>query len=106
MEDVATALADAAERAPAGAVYHVADDEPITYYDFVALTAQALGVGPPRRIPVWLANIAAGSDPVRAVVRSARSSNARIKVELGWVPEYPTAEVGVPDAVAKLAARD
>src|SRR5690349_15664821 len=102
VEDVATALADAAERAPAGAVYHVADDEPIKFYDFVALTAKALGVGPPRRIPVWLASLAAGRNAVRAAVRSARSSNARIKEELGWRPEYPSAAEGVPDAVAKL----
>jgi nucleoside-diphosphate-sugar epimerase len=102
VEDVATALADAAERAPAGAVYHVADDEPIKFYDFIALTARELGVGPPRRIPVWLANIAAGRHAVTAVVRSARSSNARIKEELGWRPAYPSAAEGVPDAVAKL----
>jgi nucleoside-diphosphate-sugar epimerase len=102
VEDVATALVDAAERAPAGAVYHVADDEPIKFYDFVALTAKELGVGPPRRIPIWLANIAAGRNAVRAVVRSARTSNARIKDELGWRPAYPTAAEGVPDAVAKL----
>jgi nucleoside-diphosphate-sugar epimerase len=104
VEDVATALVDSAERAPAGAVYHVADDDPITFYDFVALTARALGVGPPRRIPVWLATIAAGRNAVRAVTRSARTSNARIKVELGWKPEYPSAEEGVPDAVKKLSA--
>lgn len=103
VEDVATALADATERAPAGAVYHVADDEPIRFYDFVALTAKELGVGPPRRIPIWLANIAAGRHAVTAVVRSARTSNARIKDELGWRPAYPTAAEGVPDAVAKLA---
>jgi nucleoside-diphosphate-sugar epimerase len=102
VEDVATALVDAAERAPAGAVYHVADDEPIKFYDFVALTARELGVGPPRRIPIWLANIAAGRNAVRAVVRSARTSNARIKDELGWRPAYPTADEGVPDAVAQL----
>jgi nucleoside-diphosphate-sugar epimerase len=102
VEDVGTALVDAAERAPAGAVYHVADDEPIKFYDFVALTARELGVGPPRRIPIWLANIAAGRNAVRAVVRSARTSNGRIKDELGWRPAYPTAAEGVPDAVAKL----
>jgi nucleoside-diphosphate-sugar epimerase len=104
VEDVATALAAAAERAPAGSVYHVVDDEPITFFDFVALTARALGVGPPRRIPVWLATIVAGGDPVRAATRSARSSNARAKIELGWRPEYPSAEAGVPDAIAKLGA--
>jgi nucleoside-diphosphate-sugar epimerase len=103
VEDVAAACVDAAERAPAGAVYHVVDDEPIRYFDFVALTAAALGIGRPRRVPAWLARLAAGADPVRAVVRSARSSNARIKAELGWVPRFPSAREGVPDAVAALA---
>jgi nucleoside-diphosphate-sugar epimerase len=103
VEDVASACVDAAERAPSGALYHVVDDEPIRYYDFVALTAKALGVGPPRRIPAWLARLVAGPDPVRAVVRSARSVNRRIKSELGWQPRYPSAREGVPDAVAKLA---
>jgi nucleoside-diphosphate-sugar epimerase len=103
VEDVASACVDAAERAPSGALYHVVDDEPIRYYDFVALTAKALGVGPPRRIPAWLARLAAGADPVRAVLRSARSVNRRIKSELGWQPRYPSAREGVPDAVAKLA---
>ena len=102
VEDVASACVDAAERAPAGAIYHVVDDEPITYYDFVALTAEALGKGPPRRIPAWLARIAAGADPVRAATRSAKSSNARIKSELGWAPRFATAREGVPDAVSQL----
>jgi 2-alkyl-3-oxoalkanoate reductase len=102
VEDVASACADAAERAPAGALYHVVDDEPIHFYDFVALAATALGKGPPRRIPAWLARLAAGADPVRAVTRSAKSSNARIKSELGWVPRFPTAHQGVPDAIARL----
>ena len=102
VEDVARACADAAERAPAGALYHVVDDEPIQFYDFVALAATALGKGPPRRIPAWLAGFVAGTDPVRAVTRSAKSSNARIKSELGWAPRFPTAEEGVPDAIARM----
>jgi nucleoside-diphosphate-sugar epimerase len=103
VEDVASACVGAAEQAPSGALYHVVDDEPIRYYDFVALTAEALGVGRPRRIPAWLARLVAGEDPVRAVIRSARSLNDRIKSELGWKPRYPSAREGVPDAVAKLA---
>ncbi len=102
VEDVASACADAAERAPAGAVYHVVDDEPIRFYDFVALAATALGKGPPRRVPAWLARLAAGADPVRAVTRSAKSSNARIKSELGWAPRFPSAQEGVPEAISRL----
>ena len=104
VEDVASACVDAAERAPSGALFHVVDDEPIRFYDFVALTADALEVGKPRRIPAAVARLAAGADPVKAVVRSARSSNAKIKSELGWQPRWPTAREGVPDAVERMSA--
>lgn len=102
VEDVSSAIVEAAERAPAGSTFHVADDEPITFYDFIALTAEALGVGRPRRIPAAVARLAGGRDAITAVTRSARSSNARIKRELGWAPRWPTAREGVPDAVARL----
>jgi nucleoside-diphosphate-sugar epimerase len=102
VEDVASALVLAVEQAEAGETYHVVDDEPITFYDFMALTAQALGVGPPRRVPAAVARLIAGGPAVAAATRSARSSNAKLKRELGWEPRYPTARVGVPDAVARL----
>ncbi len=105
VEDVAAAivLAVGADAAP-GRIYHVVDDEPITFYDFMALSASELGIGPPRRIPAAVARVVAGRNAVDAVVRSARSSNARIKQELGWEPRFPTAREGVPDALARLAA--
>jgi len=85
-----------------GSLYHVADDEPISFYDFMALTAAELGIGAPRRIPAALARLVAGRNAVDAAVRSARSSNAKIKRELGWEPRFATARLGVPDAVARL----
>jgi nucleoside-diphosphate-sugar epimerase len=103
VDDVASACVDALERAPAGETYHCADDEPITYYDFMALTASELGLGAPRRIPAAVARLVAGRHTVTAVTRSARSSNAKLKRELGWAPRYPTAREGVPAALAELA---
>jgi nucleoside-diphosphate-sugar epimerase len=102
VDDVASALCLAAERAQPGSVYHVADDEPITFYEFMSLTAAALGVGSPRRIPVAVARVVAGSNAVDAVVRSARSSNAKIKRELDWQPRFPNARAGIADAVGRL----
>jgi nucleoside-diphosphate-sugar epimerase len=105
VDDVADALVRAVESAAPGSIYHVADDEPITFYDFMALTAKALGVGAPRRIPAALARLIAGRNAVAAAVRSARSSNAKIKRDLGWDPRFPSAREGVTDAVGRLAAR-
>ena len=102
VDDVAVVMANAIDRAKSDSVYHVADDDPLTYYDFVKLTADALGVGPPRRIPAPVARLVAGRDPVTAVVRSARTSNERAKRDLRWEPKFPSARMGVPDAVARL----
>jgi nucleoside-diphosphate-sugar epimerase len=110
VDDVALALmlateqTGATERGDAGPIYHVVDDTPIAYYDFMALTARSLGVGPPRRIPAAVARLVAGSAAVAAVVRSARSSNAKIKRELSWAPRFPSAQVGIPDAVGQLGS--
>jgi nucleoside-diphosphate-sugar epimerase len=102
VDDVAAAFVLAAESAPPGSIYHVVDDEPITFYDFIALTARELALGPPRRTPAALASFVAGRNAVAAAVRSARSSNAKIKRELDWAPRFATARDGVPDAVARL----
>jgi nucleoside-diphosphate-sugar epimerase len=104
VDDVVSALILGAEAAAPGSIYHVVDDEPISFYDFMALSAEALGVGPPRRIPSGLARVVAGANAVDAVVRSARSSNAKIKAELAWRPRFASAREGIPDAVARLAA--
>lgn len=102
--DVAAALVLATESAPAGTTFHVVDDEPVTYGDFMALTASTLGLGAPRKIPAALARLVAGGNAVDAVVRSARSSNAKIKRELGWAPRFPSMREGIPDALAQLGA--
>jgi nucleoside-diphosphate-sugar epimerase len=102
VEDVATAIIDAAEKARPGTVFHCADDHAVTQYEFVARTARELGVGAPRRSPVWLARLVAGSGPAMAVARSARTSNAKLKRELGWTPRYPTIETGIPAALAAI----
>ncbi len=102
VDDAVAALVLGAEQAAPGAIYHVADDQPISFYDFMALTAGRLGLGAPRRVPAALARILAGHNAVDAVVRSARSSNAKIKRELGWQPRFATAREGIADAVARL----
>jgi nucleoside-diphosphate-sugar epimerase len=104
VDDVVSALVLGIETAPAGSTYHVADDQPISFYDFMALSAEELGVGPPRRIPAFLARAIAGANAVDAVIRSARSSNAKIKADLGWQPRFASAREGVADVIARLEA--
>ncbi|MFZ1154623.1 MAG: NAD-dependent epimerase/dehydratase family protein [Solirubrobacteraceae bacterium] len=99
VQDVVSALILAAESAPAGSIYHVVDDEPVTFGEFMAFTASTIGVGAPCSIPTPIARLVAGRNAVDAVVRSARSSNAKIKRELGWSPRFASFREGVPDAL-------
>jgi len=102
VDDVANAVVDAVDKAAPGAIYHCADDQPVTQYEFVARTARELGVAAPRRSPLWLARLVAGTDPANTVARSARTSNAKLKNELGWTPRYPSIDTGIPAAVAAM----
>lgn len=104
VDDVVAAMLAALDAADAGSIYHVVDDEPISFYDFMALTAAELGVGSPRRIPAALARLVAGGNAVDAVLRSARSSNEKIKRELDWRPMFSNAREGIVDSVARLRA--
>jgi nucleoside-diphosphate-sugar epimerase len=107
VDDVAEAFRLALARRPepgAAAVYHVADDTPVTFNDFVGHTAAALGVRPPRHVPRMVAALVAGRGPVAAAVRSARSSNARIKSDLGWAPRWPDSAAAIPGVVAAIRA--
>ena len=90
LSDAALAVADALERAPAGRIYNVADDEPVAMVDYVSELARVVGAPPPRHVPYWLVRMAAPY--VATFMGRARvpMSNARIVEELGWRPRYPT----------------
>jgi nucleoside-diphosphate-sugar epimerase len=88
--DAVRAVADALERAPAGRIYNVCDDEPVAMSDYFTELARIAGAPAPRHVPYWLARAAA---PYMAtVIGRARvpMSNARIAEELGWRPRYAT----------------
>jgi len=71
----------------------------------IAVVGSGESVGPSRRIPAAVARLVAGSGPVATVTRSARTSNARLKAELGWSPRWPSSTGGgIAHAVAELAA--
>jgi 2-alkyl-3-oxoalkanoate reductase len=75
-------------------VYNVVDDDPAASREWIPGLAEALGAKPPRRVPAWLARIAAGRDAVRVMTAQRGASNARIREELGWRPRYPDWRAG------------
>jgi nucleoside-diphosphate-sugar epimerase len=100
VEDAARATVAAVEKGAPG-TYNVVDDEPAPMRDWVPVFAGAVGAKPPRRVPVWLARLVAGSAAANSATQLRGASNARVKRELGWQPSYPSWRQGFRDAEAR-----
>jgi 2-alkyl-3-oxoalkanoate reductase len=98
-EDAAAATVAAAERGAPG-VYNVADDEPAPLREWLPVYAEALGAGPPRRLPAWLVRLAAGRMIAESLVEMRGADNAKAKRELGWRPEHPSWRQGFAESLA------
>jgi len=100
VEDAAAATVAAVERGTPG-VYNVVDDEPAPMREWVPAFAEAVGAKPPRRVPVWLARLAAGPAAATTATELRGASNAKAKRELGWQPAYPSWRQGFRDPAAR-----
>jgi nucleoside-diphosphate-sugar epimerase len=89
LEDAAAATILAVERGETG-VYNVVDDDPAPVRDWLPELATVLGAKPPRRIPMWLARLAAGESGVVLMTDTRGASNAKAKRELGWTLRFPS----------------
>lgn len=102
-DDAALAFALASEARGDG-LWHIVDDEPVEAMRLHRHFAALLDAPPPRRVPLWLARLAAGKDAVAAVTTSMNTSNARAREELGWAPTHPTYREGLRVVVEAWAA--
>jgi nucleoside-diphosphate-sugar epimerase len=91
VEDAAAATAVAVEHGEPG-IFIVVDDEPAPVREWLPVLASALGTKPPRRVPRWLARVAAGemATAMMTDVRTASYANQKAKRELGWQLRYPS----------------
>jgi nucleoside-diphosphate-sugar epimerase len=99
LDDAAVATALALEHGEPG-IYNVVDDEPAPVREWLPVLAAALGAGPPRRFPRWLARLVAGEAAVLMGTEGRGASNAKAKRELGWTLRYPSWREGFRAAYA------
>lgn len=99
IDDAADAFAAAVDHGGPG-VYNVVDDEPAELREWLPVYAAALGAKPPRRVPAWLARLAAGPDLAGAALEMRGASNAKAKGELGWQPAHPSWRAGFAASLA------
>jgi nucleoside-diphosphate-sugar epimerase len=95
IDDAAAATAAAVEHGRPG-IYSVVDDEPAPVREWLPVLASALDAKPPRRVPRWLARLAAGemATAMMTDVRAASNANQKAKHELGWQLRYPSWRLG------------
>jgi nucleoside-diphosphate-sugar epimerase len=98
IEDAAAATAIAVERGQAG-IYNVVDDEPAPVREWLPVLARALDAKPPRRIPRWLARLAAGETATVMMTDVRGASNEKAKRELGWKPRYASWRQGFAEGL-------
>ena len=102
LDDGAAATVAALDHA-GPAIYNIVDDEPAPVRDWLPVLAEALGAGPPRHVPAWMARLLAGRAAVVVGTQARGASNARAKHELGWTPRYPSWRTGFPITYAASA---
>jgi 2-alkyl-3-oxoalkanoate reductase len=86
-----------------GDIFNVVDDEPAPVREWLPVLADALGAGPPRHFPRWLARLFAGEVAVVMGTEARGASNAKAKRELGWQPRYPSWREGFAAAYRSAA---
>ncbi len=89
-DDLATATLAAIERGRPGEIYNIVDDEPAPAREWLPFLAQQLGAKPPRKVPTWVAKLAASPAAAMMMTESRGASNAKAKAELGWAPSHPS----------------
>ncbi len=98
VEDAASATVAALTRGEPGP-YNIVDDDPAAVSDWLPALARVLGAKPPRRVPAFLARLAAGEYGVAVMTSAQGASNDRAKAELSWAPRYPSWREGFAAAV-------
>ena len=99
VEDAAQATALAVEKGAPG-LYNIVDDDPAPVREWLPALARMIDAKPPRRIPRWLARLAAGEHMVAMMTTNRAGSNLKVRRELGWTPAHPSWRQGFAEVIA------
>src|SRR5262249_33033629 len=96
--DAAGAAVAALEAGRAGGC-NVVDDDTAPVSEWLAFLARVLDAKPAMRVPAWVGRLLAGEVVVDSMTRIRGSSNAKIKRELGWAPQWASWRDGFQKAL-------
>jgi nucleoside-diphosphate-sugar epimerase len=87
VDDAARATVLALESTATGAL-NVVDDEPAAIGEWVPELARVLGAPAPRRLPLWVIRLLAGSYGAQLMSAGEGASNRRARKALAWSPRF------------------
>jgi nucleoside-diphosphate-sugar epimerase len=102
VDDAASATVAALERAPAGSLYDIVDDRPMSFSEIVDNLATAARAPRPFTVPAWLPRLLMPY-MARMVALRLPLSNEKARAELGWRPAYPTIREGLAQTLRRAA---
>ncbi len=99
VRDAVSAIIAALESSRSGELYNIADNEPVSYGDFLLYASWLIGAPRPRSVPLWFLRLTA---PYAAAFLSTRVNvaNEKAKQELGWRLQFPNYREGLKDMVS------
>ena len=97
-DDIVAALSASLARPRPGAIYNVCDDQPAPSSEVAAYAATLIGAPPPPLVAFEDADLSPMAQ--RFYADNKRVSNALIKAELGWRPQYPDYRSGLAAVLA------
>ena len=102
IDDAASATIAALDHGPAGSIYDIVDDHPVSMSEMVLAIAESVGAPRPLAVPSWLPRLLA---PYLSRMMAIRLplSNEKARAELGWRPAHPDIREGLSGAVRHAA---
>jgi|RhiMetdeSRZDD1v2_1073273.scaffolds.fasta_scaffold05408_4 nucleoside-diphosphate-sugar epimerase len=98
VDDAASATVAALDHGGPGA-YNVVDDEPAVMREWLPEYASAIGARPPRRVPRFIARLAAGKFGLYMSTQLQGATNAKAKRDLDWEPRWASWRDGFREAL-------
>jgi 2-alkyl-3-oxoalkanoate reductase len=102
VDDAASATIAALDHGPAGSIYDIVDNRPVSMSEMVLAIAESAGAPRPFAVPAWLPRLLA---PYMARMMAVRLplSNEKARVELEWRPVHPSIREGLSEVVRHAA---
>lgn len=106
INDAASAVILAAEQRPAGAVFSIVDDQPVSPAAFLRYFADSIGFSIPPALPQFAARRLLPKSQQAILNLNAHADNAAAKETLGWSPRFASYTQGIDDTLLSWRAQE